>query len=130
MAEMEVGAGLAETFIAKWRGVTASELSTSQSFLLELCRLLGVPEPHPTPEQNKSSAPSVPGRCSQLGRSSPSTALMMAGAGACLTAASPSRRLPARSPFHARELTLRTGIAAGHHSATNFVVTAQTPPTT
>ncbi|MBS3958609.1 MAG: class I SAM-dependent DNA methyltransferase [Xanthomonadaceae bacterium] len=42
----------AETFIRKWRGVTASELSTSQSFLLELCELLGVDKPHPTPEQD------------------------------------------------------------------------------
>ena len=32
----------AEAFIGKWRGVPASELSTSQSFLLDLCALLGV----------------------------------------------------------------------------------------
>lgn len=42
----------ADAFIDKWRGVTASELSTSQSFLIELCELLGVPRPHPTPEQD------------------------------------------------------------------------------
>lgn len=42
----------AETFIAKWNGVAASELSTSQSFLIDLCHLLGVDTPHPTPEQN------------------------------------------------------------------------------
>ena len=42
----------AEGFIAKWSGVNASELSTSQSFLADLCRLLGVPVPHPTPEQD------------------------------------------------------------------------------
>ena len=41
-----------ELFIAKWQGVAASELSTSQSFLLDLCRLLGVDTPHPTPEQD------------------------------------------------------------------------------
>ncbi|NLB13274.1 MAG: class I SAM-dependent DNA methyltransferase, partial [Gammaproteobacteria bacterium] len=41
-----------ESFIARWQGVTASELSTSQSFLIELCELLGVPRPHPTPEQD------------------------------------------------------------------------------
>lgn len=41
-----------EAFIAKWQGVAASELSTSQSFLLDLCRLLGVDAPHPTPEQD------------------------------------------------------------------------------
>ncbi|WP_413892154.1 class I SAM-dependent DNA methyltransferase [Candidatus Skiveiella danica] len=39
-------------FIARWRGVTASELSTSQSFVIQLCELLGVEAPHPTPEQS------------------------------------------------------------------------------
>jgi hypothetical protein len=42
----------AAQFIARWQGVTASELSTSQSFLIDLCRLLGVDTPHPTPEQD------------------------------------------------------------------------------
>ena len=42
----------AESFITRWQGVTASELSTSQSFLIDLCRLLGVDTPHPTPEQD------------------------------------------------------------------------------
>jgi hypothetical protein len=42
----------AEAFIGKWRGVPASELSTSQSFLLDLCALLGVDAPHATPEQD------------------------------------------------------------------------------
>lgn len=41
-----------DAFIARWQGVTASELSTSQSFLIDLCRLLGVEVPHPTPEQD------------------------------------------------------------------------------
>ncbi|EIL95029.1 MULTISPECIES: class I SAM-dependent DNA methyltransferase [Rhodanobacter] len=41
----------ADAFIAKWRGVTASELSTAQSFALDLCRLLGVEAPHPDAEQ-------------------------------------------------------------------------------
>jgi hypothetical protein len=41
-----------EAFIAKWSGTTASELSTSQSFLIDLCALLGVDTPHPTPEQD------------------------------------------------------------------------------
>ena len=41
-----------DSFIARWQGVTASELSTSQSFLIDLCRLLGVDIPHPTPEQD------------------------------------------------------------------------------
>ena len=40
----------ADRFIAKWNGVAASELSVSQSFLMDLCRLLGVDRPHPTPE--------------------------------------------------------------------------------
>ena len=42
----------ADSFIHKWQGVKASELSTSQSFLLDLCDLLGVDKPHPTPEQD------------------------------------------------------------------------------
>ncbi|MGB6262539.1 MAG: DNA methyltransferase [Rhodanobacter sp.] len=41
----------ADAFIAKWRGVTASELSTAQSFALDLCRLLDVEAPHPDAEQ-------------------------------------------------------------------------------
>ena len=42
----------ADAFIARWQGVAASELSTSQSFLIDLCRLLEVDVPHPTPEQD------------------------------------------------------------------------------
>lgn len=42
----------ADAFIQKWSGVTASELSTSQTFLLDLCGLLGVETPHPTAEQH------------------------------------------------------------------------------
>jgi hypothetical protein len=42
----------AQAFIARWQGVTASELSTSQSFVRELCELLGVAVPHPTPDQS------------------------------------------------------------------------------
>jgi hypothetical protein len=41
-----------EAFIAKWNGVGASELSTSQSFLIDLCHLLGVDTPHPTAEHD------------------------------------------------------------------------------
>lgn len=41
----------AQKFIERWRGVTASELATSQSFILELCDLLGVARPHPTADQ-------------------------------------------------------------------------------
>ena len=39
-------------FIARWQGVTASELATAQSFVIELCELLQVDRPHPTPEQD------------------------------------------------------------------------------
>ena len=39
---------LAAAFIARWQGTTASELSSAQSFVRELCDLLGVPPPHPT----------------------------------------------------------------------------------
>ncbi len=35
----------ANAFIQRWQGVTASELSTSQSFVIDLCELLGVPRP-------------------------------------------------------------------------------------
>lgn len=42
----------AHAFIARWKGVMASELSTSQSFVIQLCELLGVAPPHPTPEQD------------------------------------------------------------------------------
>ena len=41
-----------EAFIARWQDVTASELSTSQSFIIDLCVLLGVPWPYATPEQD------------------------------------------------------------------------------
>ncbi len=41
----------AQEFVKKWQGVTASELATSQSFLIDLCELLGVDKPHPSPEQ-------------------------------------------------------------------------------
>jgi hypothetical protein len=42
----------AQAFIKRWQGNTASELSTAQSFVRELCALLGVDVPHPTPEQS------------------------------------------------------------------------------
>ena len=42
----------AHAFIARWSGVQASELATAQSFVIELCELLGVPKPHPTPAQD------------------------------------------------------------------------------
>ncbi|MDD5324610.1 MAG: class I SAM-dependent DNA methyltransferase [Polaromonas sp.] len=45
-------ANAAAAFIQRWQGVSASELSTAQSFVRELSKLLGVPAPHPTPEQN------------------------------------------------------------------------------
>ena len=47
----EIQRAATDDFIAKWSGVTASELSTAQSFALELCRLLGVEAPHPDAEQ-------------------------------------------------------------------------------
>ncbi len=42
----------AERFIGKWKGSAASELSTSQSFLIDVCELLGVDRPHATLEQD------------------------------------------------------------------------------
>ncbi|MDO9440413.1 MAG: hypothetical protein Q7T73_05945, partial [Beijerinckiaceae bacterium] len=41
-----------ESFIARWQGVTASELATAQSFVIDLCRLLDVAAPHATAEQD------------------------------------------------------------------------------
>lgn len=37
-------------FIARWQGVTASELATAQSFVIELCELLEVPRPTHEPD--------------------------------------------------------------------------------
>ena len=48
----DAAAQAADAFIAKWKGTAASELSTSQSFLIELCELLGVERPHATAEQD------------------------------------------------------------------------------
>ncbi len=42
----------AAAFIARWQGSSASELATAQSFVIELCQLLGVDRPHPTPAQD------------------------------------------------------------------------------
>lgn len=42
----------ARAFIRRWQHSTASELATAQSFVIDLCALLGVPGPHPTPEQD------------------------------------------------------------------------------
>lgn len=42
----------ANAFIARWQGVTASELATAQSFVIDLCHLLEVDVPHPTPAQD------------------------------------------------------------------------------
>ncbi len=41
-----------DTFLARWQGVTASELATAQSFVIDLCRLLDVDAPHATAEQD------------------------------------------------------------------------------
>ena len=42
----------AHAFIQRWSGSTASELASAQSFVIDLCELLGVDKPHPTPEQS------------------------------------------------------------------------------
>ncbi|MBS3998711.1 MAG: class I SAM-dependent DNA methyltransferase, partial [Hydrogenophaga sp.] len=39
-------------FIEHWQGVAASELATAQTFIMDLCELLGVPKPHATPAQD------------------------------------------------------------------------------
>ncbi|WP_087866119.1 class I SAM-dependent DNA methyltransferase [Comamonas thiooxydans] len=42
----------AQAFIERWQEIAASELATAQPFIMELCELLGVPKPHPTPTQD------------------------------------------------------------------------------
>ena len=39
-------------FIDRWQHSTASELATAQSFVIDLCELLGVAKPHPTAAQD------------------------------------------------------------------------------
>ena len=51
-ARDEHDAAAATQFIARWQGVDASELATAQSFVGELCELLGVPRPHATAAQD------------------------------------------------------------------------------
>lgn len=41
-----------QAFIDRWQGVTASELATAQTFVMDLCELLDVPKPHPTAAQD------------------------------------------------------------------------------
>jgi hypothetical protein len=41
-----------ETFIQRWHQAAGSELATAQSFVIELCELLGVERPHATADQD------------------------------------------------------------------------------
>lgn len=41
-----------EKFITRWSSTTASELATAQSFVIDMCELLGVEKPHATAEQD------------------------------------------------------------------------------
>ena len=41
-----------QAFIHRWSGTTASELATAQSFVIDLCALLGVDKPHATAAQS------------------------------------------------------------------------------
>ncbi|MDI1253191.1 DNA methyltransferase [Thermomonas sp.] len=52
MTDKDADADDVARFIAKWKGVYASELSTAQTFALDLCALLGVDPPHATVEQD------------------------------------------------------------------------------
>ncbi len=40
-----------ERFITRWTATTASELATAQTFVMDLCELLGVDKPHATADQ-------------------------------------------------------------------------------
>lgn len=51
-AQANAETAAASAFITRWSGVTASELATAQSFVIDLCALLGLDKPHPTPEQD------------------------------------------------------------------------------
>ncbi|WP_241525025.1 class I SAM-dependent DNA methyltransferase [Simplicispira metamorpha] len=55
-----IDAAATQAFIARWQGVAASELSTAQSFVIDLCALLGVERPHPTPRPTKATCSSAP----------------------------------------------------------------------
>lgn len=55
----DTDAAAVEYFIVKWRDVTASELSTAQSFALDPCALLGVDTPHPTAHFFQSLHPRI-----------------------------------------------------------------------
>ncbi|MGL4512460.1 MAG: type IIL restriction-modification enzyme MmeI [Lacipirellulaceae bacterium] len=46
----------AAQFVARWGKSAASERSNYQSFLIELCDLLGVPRPEPAVEDNQQNA--------------------------------------------------------------------------
>lgn len=50
-ATAAIDATATQAFIQRWQHNTASELATAQSFVMDLCALLGVERPHPTPEQ-------------------------------------------------------------------------------
>ena len=52
MEQSHVTPALVEGFIERWQGVSASELATAQSFVMDLCDLLGVDKPHATADQD------------------------------------------------------------------------------
>jgi hypothetical protein len=52
MGDTTTRAQAAQDFIARWQGTTASELATAQSFVMDLCELLGVAKPHATAAQD------------------------------------------------------------------------------
>lgn len=52
IGRMDTKTAMAQAFIERWQGVAASELATAQTFVMDLCDLLGVPKPHPTIAQD------------------------------------------------------------------------------
>lgn len=52
IVRMDTKTSSAQAFIERWQGVAASELATAQTFVMDLCELLGVPKPHATPAQD------------------------------------------------------------------------------
>lgn len=51
MTSTAIDATATQAFIQRWQHNTASELATAQSFVIDLCALIGTERPHPTPEQ-------------------------------------------------------------------------------
>jgi hypothetical protein len=57
-----------ETFIERWSASSASELANTQSFLSELCDVLGVERPHPAVAEDEHNLYTFEKRVASLGQ--------------------------------------------------------------